>query len=43
MLNQILDLYKGTENVGPVADGINISNNGMLDCNCVDDDCCNCD
>ena len=43
MLKEIMKLYKGTEKVAPVAEGINRSNNGMLDCNCVDGDCCNCD
>lgn len=48
MLERILDLYKGTDVVAPVARGLNgkfIDASG--DCNCVDcgsdSDCSNCD
>ena len=43
MLKKMLALYKGTNKIAPVAEGIKTYSKGMLDSNCVDGDCSNCD
>lgn len=48
MLEKILDFYKGTNIIAPVANGVKGKfSNTMLDCDCVDcgnsSDCSNCD
>lgn len=48
MLLELLELYKGTERVAPVAQGLNGKfSDACLDCNCIDcgsdSDCSNCD
>lgn len=43
MLKDIISLYKGTNEVAPIAEGIkNVNSSSMLDCNCVDGNCTNC-
>lgn len=44
MLQDIMNLYKGTNEVAPIAKGIQSMNtsSSMLDCNCVDANCTNC-
>ena len=39
MLKELLELYKGTSEVAPKADGLRPESVTMLDCNCVDSDC----
>ena len=44
MLKKILELCKGTKVVTPIAtDMKKIKTDAMLDCNCVDGNCTNCD
>ncbi len=43
MLKQLLSLYKGTDEVAPIAEGLKTFDATIGDCNCVDGDCCNCD
>ncbi len=39
MLKELLDMYKGTNQSAPSANGLRPENSTMLDCNCVDSDC----
>ena len=39
MLKELLELYKGTSEIAPNANGLRPENTVMLDCNCVDGDC----
>lgn len=43
MLKEIIALYKGTNVVAPIADGLKTLNVAVGDCDCVDGDCSNCD
>lgn len=42
MLNDLLALYQGTNEIAPVAKGLK-TYDATGDCDCVDGDCCNCD
>lgn len=44
MLETVMDLYRGTEDVAPIAEGVcyYTNNSADLDCNCVSGNCTNC-
>ncbi len=45
MLERVMDLYRGTDEVAPIAEGVRNypKKSADIDCNCVDGDCTNCD
>lgn len=45
MLERVMDLYRGTDEVAPIAEGVRSypKKSADIDCNCVDGNCTNCD